>query len=146
MTTAGLLLFANVASTLPLVGLIWIVQLVHYPAFAYVPDTRFVTFMRFHEQAISVLVVPLMITELFGAVALVFYAPAAVAGPPVLLGALLAAALWVVTFSIQVPLHQQLAMGYDAQAIQTLVRTNWIRTLLWSVRGVLVLYMLAATS
>ncbi|UOQ75648.1 hypothetical protein MUN84_13300 [Hymenobacter sp. 5516J-16] len=42
---------------------------------------------------------------------------------------------WVATFFISVPFHNRLAQGYDYVAIDGLVRTNWPRTLAWTVRA-----------
>ena len=54
----------NLAVSLALLGLIWTIQLVHYPSFGYVSHENFVAFERFHSQRISLLVIPLMLTEL----------------------------------------------------------------------------------
>jgi hypothetical protein len=48
------------------------------------------------------------------------------------------------TFLVQVPLHERLSAGWDAAAHQRLVASNWVRTVLWTVRAVLVAAMLAA--
>ena len=53
------LLLMQVASTLILVGLIWTIQLVHYPLFDHVEAERFRDFHRQHSEHISWLVVPL---------------------------------------------------------------------------------------
>jgi hypothetical protein len=45
---------------------------------------------------------------------------------------------------VQVPLHERLSAGWDAAAHQRLVASNWVRTVLWTVRAVLVAAMLAA--
>jgi microsomal dipeptidase-like Zn-dependent dipeptidase len=41
-----------------------------------------------------------------------------------------------------VPIHDHLTNGYDESAIRRLVRTNWLRTIGWSVRALLVLLLL----
>lgn len=38
--------------------------------------------------------------------------------------------IWLVTFFVQVPLHNALSDGYDESTVQQLIKTNWIRTLL----------------
>jgi hypothetical protein len=42
--------------------------------------------------------------------------------------------IWASTFLLQVPLHGILERRHDKQAILLLNATNWIRTLLWSLR------------
>jgi hypothetical protein len=56
----------------------------------------------------------------------------------------LLAAVWITTALVQVPLHRRLSAGYDEPTGRRLVRTNWVRTALWSLRGLVVALMLAA--
>jgi hypothetical protein len=51
-------------------------------------------------------------------------------------------AIWLSTFFLQVPLHERLAQGFDAETHRSLVNTNWIRTAAWTLRAVLVLWLL----
>ena len=50
------------------------------------------------------------------------------------------------TVLLQVPRHAVLANGYDDERARTLVRTNWIRTVGWTARGVLAAVMLVAAA
>ncbi len=59
-------------------------------------------------------------------------------------GALLLALVWFSTFLIQVPCHETLAVSFQAQVHRRLVATNWIRTVAWTLRGMLALAMLRA--
>ena len=61
-----------------------------------------------------------------------------------LLAGFLLAAIWVTTALVQVPLHRRLSEGYDASSGRRLVTTNWLRTALWSGRGLLVAGMVVA--
>ena len=45
-------------------GLIWTIQLVHYPTFDHVADDHFADFAKFHASRISLIVLPAMIVEL----------------------------------------------------------------------------------
>lgn len=137
-----LVLLAHAASTLALVGLIWTIQLVHYPAFRFVDPARFVEFEAFHQRGISILVVPLMLVELATAAVLLWLRPAGMSVWMAVLGAGLVLFIWGCTFAIQVPLHDQLAQRFDSAAVEQLVRSNWIRTIAWSLRGGLVLWAL----
>ncbi len=49
--------------------------------------------------------------------------------------------IWASTFFVQVPLHEKLGGGFDADVQKRLVSTNWIRTIFWTLRGALVLWM-----
>lgn len=43
------------------------------------------------------------------------------------------------TFFIQVPLHQKLSVGKDSHLIYRLVRTNWMRTIAWTLKAILMI-------
>ena len=65
--------------------------------------------------------------------------------PWTLAGVALLALIWASTALLQIPLHNALSTGFDAEVHARLVHTNWIRTIAWTVRGVLALYLLRAT-
>jgi hypothetical protein len=56
-------------------------------------------------------------------------------------GAVLLACIWLSTFAVQVPLHAQLGQGFDEATHQALVRSNWIRTVGWTLRCALAAWM-----
>ena len=80
-----------------------------------------------------------MLLELGTALALIASGHAAFRSGAFLLSAALLVVLWISTFALQVPLHAQLAQGFDADAHTQLVRSNWIRTIAWTARGILLL-------
>ena len=81
-----------------------------------------------------------MIIELITAVILVFYPPQNIDSKLIWLALVLTVIVWASTFFLQVPLHEKLAAGFEANAHSALVRTNWLRTAAWSLRSLLVLY------
>ena len=64
-----LILLAQVWATLFMVGLIWFVQVVHYPLFAHVGRTQFPEYERLHNQFTTWIVGPVMLLELTTAMA-----------------------------------------------------------------------------
>jgi hypothetical protein len=142
--TLFLLLFlANVASTWFMVGLIWFVQLVHYPQFAAVGAEAFVAYHRRHTRFTTWVVAAPMLIEAATSLYLAIVPPAAVDPWIPRIGLAMLALVWLSTWLLQVPRHHQLAVGFDARACGRLCGTNWIRTFAWTVRGLLVLVMLA---
>lgn len=135
------LFLVHLGATLCLVGLIWTIQWVHYPLMALVGEERFLQYHEVHSNAISWLVIPLMLTELGTAIWLVASRPAAIPAWAVWLGLLLVVGIWLSTAFLQVPRHGILARGFDSAAHDFLVASNWLRTIAWSLRGVLVLWM-----
>ncbi len=126
------LLTAHAAATWALVGLIWTVQIVHYPLFAQVGADAFRSYHARHTRRITWIVAPLMATELLTAVLLVVRG----AREPWLLASLAPLAFnWLSTWRTQIPLHNRLATGFDAAVHRRLVTTNWWRTAAWTIRG-----------
>jgi len=123
-------------------GLIWVIQLVHYPGFGYVDKSNFTSFTHFHNSRITLIVLPVMVAELCSAVflcwqvrwggvdasdAVNFYLDLNLIG---------VACIWAVTFFASVPAHERLGKAKDPKALKCLVATNWLRTGLWSLRSI----------
>ena len=71
-----------------------------------------------------------------------FYRAGLVFLVPLCLGLVLL--IWGITAFVSVPAHQRLAQGFDLEAHTRLVQTNWIRTLAWTARGALAIWMIVA--
>jgi hypothetical protein len=139
---SSLILLLHVAATLAMFGVIWFVQVVHYPLMADVGAAGFQNYEATHMSLTTLVVAPLMLVEFATALLLV----AGVAGKPVTgwwIGLALLGVIWVSTFALQVPAHAKLTQGFDAVAHARLVGTNWIRTLAWTARAALVLWFAA---
>ena len=65
------------AVTLIMVGVIWFVQLVHYPLLSYVGHSEFPVYERHHRGFNKWLVAPLMLLEGMTAELLILFPPAA---------------------------------------------------------------------
>lgn len=117
--------------------LIWLVQLCHYPQFSFLDERTFNQAMKHHQRSISYVVMPLMLIELG---ICIYSAVLGLSQSYILLG--LVILIWLSTFVLQVPLHDQLLEGKDFSKIQMLVKTNWVRTILWTVKLFLLLYTL----
>jgi len=139
-----LILLSHVLATLFMLGLIWFVQIVHYPLFANVGSEQFKTYEELHQRLTTWAVGPAMLLELITAVALLKFLPAetrAMAWG----GLVLIAIIWLATATLSVPAHNALTAEYSTAAYNKLVATNWIRTIAWTVRGILVLAMTYGT-
>ena len=128
-------LLVQLGTTLPLVGLIWFVQIVAYPLFARVGADAFPAYHEAHSRLITFVVAPLMVLELAGALAGAMTVDPAMPRGAAWLGAALAVAVWLITFFVSVPQHGVLAHGFDVRAHDMLVATNWLRTAAWTLRG-----------
>ena len=125
------------------VGLIWTIQLVHYPSMRFIPKERFVEYHNFHSIRISFLAIPLMVTEL-GTSLILFYQNYNNAIQTIfLINLVIVALIWLSTFLIQVPLHNALSKEKQSEKLSKLICTNWIRTILWTARSILMILFLA---
>ncbi len=138
-------LLANLVVTCVLVGLIWTIQVVHYPLFARVGADAFPRFHAEHTARITMLVAPLMLAEVVAALLLV-----TAAGPGQRVAALVAGACvavaWLNTGLQAVPLHGRLGAGLDVGLVDALVRVNAVRTLAWTLRAVVLAWLFLSGS
>lgn len=120
-----------------LTGVIWIIQLIHYPQFAFITEKDFARFHSRHTTVMGAVVGPAMIVELLTAVILCFQKD----GVWIinLVGVVI---IWIVTFFSSVPSHNRLSAGKDLGEIHKLVRANWIRTAIWTTRSLIFLALL----
>ena len=130
------LFFLNVISAFLLTGVIWTIQLVHYPSFHFIDKLSFTNFHNFHERRISIIVMPLMLIELITSIALYIHNMWSIVFT---LNLLVVVLIWCSTFFVQVPIHSILSQKKDKDLIEKLVNTNWIRTFLWSMRMLLII-------
>jgi hypothetical protein len=136
------LLLIQIVTTVSMTAVIWFVQLVQYPSFAKVGAAGFPDFHALHSARITFIVAPLMIAEAVSAIALVWRPTSGVASWEVWAGLGLLVIIWASTFLLQVPMHTKLGGGFDADAWRFLVRSNWVRTIAWSLRAGLVIVWL----
>ena len=137
-------LVASTVAAWGMVGLIWMVQIVHYPMLVHYSAAVPGTAARDHAHRISFVVGPLMAVEGVTALILLGWRPdgmgwLAAWGAAALLGIALLS-----TVLVQVPLHKRLGQGHDPDAAERLLRTNWVRTVAWTARGVVLAIALAA--
>lgn len=134
-------LLIHIAATFSMVGLIWFVQVVHYPLMAQVPPDRFRRYELDHQRLTTWVVAPLMLLELASAFALLWLRPEAIAWWPAWFGMILLISIWLATYAVQVPQHASLVLSFDPSLHRRLVLGNWYRTIAWSARGLIVLWM-----
>jgi hypothetical protein len=137
----SLLLLVHVAVTLVMVGFIWTIQLVQYPIMAHVPAEGFVAFERAHQRKVVAFLAVFGLAEVVTA-GWLFLDPSGLPRVPLGAAGMLLVVIWVSTGFYFAPLHGRLAEGFDVRLHRRLVVTNWLRTALWTARGVLVTSLL----
>ena len=111
------------------VVLIWAVQLVIYPSFKFYSKANLFQWHRLYTKRVTVIVLPLMGSQIL----LGFIHLLQVQNTYTISSFVIILALWVITFTVFVPLHQSIDIGKPVENVcLKLEKRNWIRTLLWS--------------
>ncbi|MEP6955163.1 MAG: hypothetical protein ABI950_13980 [Solirubrobacteraceae bacterium] len=135
------LLLANAAVACALTGLIWTIQVVHYPLFAHVGEGEWRAYEREHQRRITFVVAPLMLVNVALAVAVVIAGDGAAALRWANLA--LAAGVFAATALVYSPLHGHLGETHDRTAIDHLVTLNWWRTAAWTAQAGVAIALIA---
>jgi hypothetical protein len=87
--------------------------------------------------------VPMLVEGTF-AILFTFDYPLPVNGLIAFLCLCISTAMWLVTFAKLVPLQDSLTIdGWNEEVIEQLIKINWIRTIGWSVKTLLLMYCIA---
>ena len=144
MTEIEIVLVAQAVASGMMAGIIWFVQVIHYPLFAAVTGPGAADYARANQARTSLVVLPPMLVEAAAAAWLATWPPAGIGRGPAVAGLVMVGLVWLSTLAVQMPLHARLAReGHAAGVVATLVRSNWPRTLLWTARAILSAWMLA---
>ena len=136
-----LVFLGQVGATMAMLGIVWFAQIAHYPLFAKVDPNSFVPYQKFNLIRTVFIVIPLQMIETGTALLLVWKTPAGLLPLQVWSNLILLILIWCSTGFLQVPQHNRLTRGFDAKGINFLVSTNWIRTISWTLRSAIVLWM-----
>ena len=91
-----IIVLVHAFATLSMVGVIWFVQIVHYPLMGNVGRAEFPTYEQEHQRRTTLIIGPLMLVEAATAMLLPFVS-ASIPGELAWLGAALLAVLWAST-------------------------------------------------
>ena len=126
----------NFIVTSAMTGILWLIQIVHYPMFEGLAELDFLKWHEFHSRRITYIVGPLMVLDLLVSIYLSYL----LRSPLSYLAAALTIFVWLMTFLVSVPLHTKLGRSDRASqiarevVIARLVATNWPRTIAYSLK------------
>ena len=137
---AQIIFWSHFAATFYMCGLVAFVHGVHYPMFADVPREAFAAYEAVHLRRSGPVIVPFMLLEAGTGLWLLFALPAAIKSPKLFFASMaLLVGVWLVTFAWSVPMHARLEGGFDPAAHASLMWSNLVRTILWGLRGLLLI-------
>ena len=64
MLPNNFVLLGHLIFTSIMTGVIWVIQIVHYPSFHFIEKELYTVFQKFHMNKISIIVIPIMLAEL----------------------------------------------------------------------------------
>lgn len=114
-------------------GIIWFVQLVHYPMLHLSDGPDASAGHAEYTRRMGFVVMPVMLAELALQLLWTLRNPSPIAWTAA--GLLLL--IWLSTFLLQVPCHTELQKHFDPKLQKRLVHTNWIRTAAWTARALI---------
>jgi hypothetical protein len=142
VTFVSLVVVVHAASTVFLAGVIWTIQVVHYPLFARFETAGFPAAMVDHGRRISAVVTVPWASQGATTVWLLARPPAGLSWVLLWSVAVLAALPVAVTLAASIPSHRALSSGFDPLAHARLLSTNWLRTAAWTAHAVLAVAIL----
>lgn len=134
------ILIVNIAASFFMTGLIWFVQMVQYPGFLKIDPTDFRDYHGFHALRTGFVVIPPMVIELGTSIWLVIAFNELWLLNAIGLG--LVVSIWIITAAFQARYHLQLRNNVSLEIMEKLISTNWIRTLFWTAKAVMGIFLL----
>ena len=131
-----------------MVGLIWTIHYVHYPLFADVGESTYISFQAEHVARIGRLLFVPWLTEgitLLGILVIAFLGGRKDWRVPAVINGAAMAVVLVISGFWSAPAHARLADGFDKSVHDQLMTVNLIRTLAWSVCGVCAIWIVLST-
>ena len=130
----------TLALSLYMTGMIWSMQILEYPLFALVGPKEFPAYHQRHNRGLPLLVILPSLAAFTSAVVLIVTRPKRLPLWASIVVVVLDLLIIIATAVREVPLHAQLDReGSQAPLIRQLVQGNWIRTVLWTAKAILLL-------
>ncbi len=139
---SNLILVSNIVLSAFLTGLIWVIQVVHYPLFLSIDESNFRDYEKNHQKKIGPLVAPVMILDLAFSFLILFTEMQQAYRFWLWIVFILNLAIFVSTLVVFAPLHQKLGDSHSRKQIKKLVRLNYFRTFGWTIRSFILIYLL----
>ncbi|MCB2206638.1 hypothetical protein KQI65_17995 [bacterium] len=128
--------------TFSMTGIIWFVQIVHYPLMRKVGKGRFSRYLETHLVLTIFVVAPVMLLEGVSVIYGLLRPNPWLQGDALTLGAGLLLLIWLISVFVHFPQNRRLAKEFEARAYRRLLFGNWIRVYAWSFRSIVLLFSL----
>ena len=110
-----------------MIGISILVQIIIYPSFKGPDFKNFNSFHLSYSNKMFYIVAPIMLTELFSSLFLVYKNPS----KTYLISLFFLLLIWLLTFLFIVPIHNFLSANHSKKKVQRMIRLNGMRTFFW---------------
>ena len=133
-----ILIYTSLFCNIFMIGISLITQFITYPSFKSIDLNLFSNFHKAYTRKMLFIVGPVMIIEFLSLAILLFVN----FNFNFLIQFILICLIWFLTFFVIVPIHNKLENQYDNLLNINLIKLNGYRTLIWSLRFILLLFII----
>ena len=120
-----------------LVSLVFMTQFITYPTFLHIDKDKFSEYHRKYVNNISFIVAPVMLVELLTLLLIAYFSKDFL----IIKSLILLLVIWLTTFFIMIPSHNRISKSFNIKEIKSLINYNWIRTILWSFKLLVIIFL-----
>ena len=132
-----ILYFIQIVCNSYLVSLVIITQFITYPTFLHINKDKFSVYHRKYVNNISFIVAPVMLIELLTLSLIAYFSGEFL----IIKSLILLLVIWLTTFFIMIPSHNRISKSFNKKEIISLINYNWVRTILWSFKLLLIIFL-----
>mgnify|MGYP001435815482 FL=1 len=131
------LYFIQIVCNSYLVSLVFMTQFITYPTFLHIDKDKFSEYHRKYVNNISFIVAPVMLIELLTLSLIAYFSSEFL----IIKSLFLLLVIWLTTFFIMIPSHNRISKSFNKKEIKSLINYNWIRTILWSFKLLVIIFL-----
>ena len=131
------LYFIQIVCNSYLVSLVLMTQFITYPTFLNIDKDKFSDYHRKYVNNISFIVAPVMLIELSTLSLIAYFSSEFL----IIKSLFLLLVIWLTTFFIMIPSHNRISKSFNIKEIKSLINYNWIRTILWSFKLLVIIFL-----
>ena len=131
------LYFIQIVCNSYLVSLVIMTQFITYPTFLHIDKDKFSDYHRKYVNNISFIVAPVMLIELLTLILIAYFSKDFL----IIKSLILLLVIWLTTFFIMIPSHNRISKALNKKEINRLINYNWVRTILWSFKLLLIILL-----
>ena len=132
-----ILYFIQIVCNSYLVSLVFMTQFITYPTFLHIDKDKFSEYHRKYVNNISFIVAPVMLIELLTLSLIAYFSGEFL----IIKSLILLLVIWLTTFFIMIPSHNRISKSFNKKEIISLINYNWVRTILWSFKLLLIIFL-----